>query len=205
MLEKINKLFKKHGQIPQGLKALGIEGRRDCDKRFEMYKLDSILKKNMNVLELGSNCGFLSCLIAERVMNVTGIEMDPILVEVANEAKRVLNIPNVNFKKMKFEDYSISSDKFDFVLSCQMHMWVKLPFVIYIGKVCSKISDGGYLLFESHDLQTIDKNIHQKLEIIMSKKMKLIHSGHWVENPGQYWIPPKNHKKIPRNFYIFQK
>ena len=196
-------LFADHGQIPQGLKALGIIGRRDSDARYMMYGLDTVLTDKFEVLDIGCNCGFLSCKIAPQVRKVTGIDIDPDLVRIANLATVMLNIRNCVFFNKDLKEYHLVS-KYDLVIASQIHHWVKLPFDFYIDKLIALVKDGGYLLFESHDTDNVDADIDEKIELIIKKGFSVVHSGHWVEDPGQYWIPPKKHKKIPRQYYLMR-
>lgn len=199
----IKDLLAVHGQIPQGLEELGIQGRRDSDKRYEMYGLDIILEDHFDVLDIGCNCGFLSCLIAKKVRRMTGIDIDATLIKIANLTATALNIRNCVFFEQDLKEYK-PKKTFDLVMASQIHMWVKWPFDSYIDKIKSLVSDKGYLLFESHDTDNVDADIDTKIAMLCKKGFSIIHSGHWVEDPGQYWLPPKKHKKIPRQYYLMR-
>jgi len=194
-------LMEKHGQIPQGMKELGIEGRRDSDARYVMYGFDAILKDNFRVLDIGSNCGFLTCLVARKVRKAVGIDHDRTLIEISNAAATALNIRNCVFFQEDIKEFH-PEDPFDLVIACQVHMWVHLPFNEYVIMLMAFVKPGGYLLFESHDLDNVDADIDDKLALLIDSGFTIIHSGHWVEDPGPYWIPPKKHKKIPRQYYL---
>lgn len=207
---KIMDLFKEHGQISQGLVELGIEGRRGSDMRFMMYRLGDYLKPYHKVLDIGCNCGFLDCLIAKRVSAVLGVDKDPTLIKIARIATKATGVAsNTHFVNDDFNDFHDGEGAkhrktFDLVMSCEMHMWVRLPFETYITRAASYIKTGGVLLFESHDTDNVDKDIIDKINIIKSKGFRQIWSGSWLEDPGKYWIPPKQHKKIPRQFCLLK-
>jgi len=202
-LDTINKLFKKHGQYSQGLRALDIEGRRDSDMRYKMYNIDAYLKPEHTVLDIGCNCGFFSCLLAQKASSVVGFDKDKTLIQIAKIAADCLGLDNTLFVSGDFSSYN-SKVQYNFVIASQIHYWVKIPFEQYVAKVSSLVKPGGYLLFESHDIQTVDKDIEQKVAVL-SLFFDIVESGGWVEDPGKYWIPPKAHKTIPRKFYIMKR
>ncbi|MCK5609592.1 class I SAM-dependent methyltransferase [Candidatus Pacearchaeota archaeon] len=203
LINRIHSLLRDHGQVPQGLKELGIKGRRECDMRYEMYGFDLILKDTFDVLDIGCNCGFLSCLIAKKVRRVVGIDINKILIEIANLASIALNLGNCLFFVSDFREYKPASKR-DLVIASQIHFWLKIPFEDYVDKLVTLVKDQGYLLFESHDTDTVDADIDKKISLMIDKGFVVIHSGHWVEDPGQCWIPPKKHKKIPRQYFLMR-
>src|SRR5690606_30426243 len=48
------------GNFYQSNDELNISGQRPTAKRFEIYQLDSLLMPHHDVLDIGSNCGFIS-------------------------------------------------------------------------------------------------------------------------------------------------
>lgn len=203
-LGKIHSLFKKHGQYSQGLRALGVNGRRDSDARFEMYNMDAYLKPEHVVLDIGCNCGFFSCLLAKRAAGVVGFDKDATLIQIAHIAADALGLDNTIFSYGDFNVYE-GKTQYDFVIASQIHYWVKIPFDHYAKKLSMFVKRGGYLLFESHDIETVDKDIADKIITLSRAGFAVLSSGDYVEDPGQYWIPPKPHKKIPRKFYILRR
>lgn len=203
IVSQIMRLFKEHGQIPQGIKALGIKGRRDSDTRYKLYNLDAHLKPSFNVLDIGCNCGFLSCLIARRVNSVIGIDKDKVLIKAANLAAEALGLINCSFVCGDIKNHK-PDEPYDLVVASQIHMWVAMAFPDYVQMLHALVKPGGLLLFESHDTQNVDKDIARKVNVLIMSGFENVLTGTWTEDPGQYWIPPKKHKKIPRNFYLMR-
>ena len=192
-------------QFPQGLKALGIEGRRDSDMRFKMYGLDTVLNQDSLVLEPGSNCGFLSALIAQYSGGVWGFDIDMAMVEVANLVKKELGIHNAFFFQSRFEEFS-DDHTYDLVVACQLHHWVSMEFEQFTSKIISFVKKGGYLLFETHNINTIDRDWFPKTRHIMDQGFDLIRGGEWVEEkPGRFWIPERNEPDIPRKWFLMRR
>jgi len=204
-LQEIRTLFKKHGQYSQGLKALGIEGRRDSDFRYQLYNLDSYIKESFDVLDIGCNCGFFSCLLAQRVNHVRGIDKDETLIQIANIASDLMRTTfKTHFICADFKTFD-GIKQYDLVIASQIHYWVNMSFAKYAEKATGMVKKGGFLLFESHDIDTVDKDLTCKMCTLSHNGLVTVYSGDYVEDPGQYWIPPKAHKKIPRKFYLMQK
>lgn len=204
MIDQIRLMFEQHGQYSQGLKALGIEGRRDSDFRYKLYDIDEHMNDSMEVLDIGCNCGFFSCLLANKVKYVTGFDKDHLLIGIALAAAQTLGLHNTCFVVRDFNEFE-ATKQYDFVIASQIHMWVDMPFDEYAKKIAGYVKPGGYLLFESHDTETVDKDIRHKVDMLFCQGLSVIHSGGWSEDPGMHWIPPKEHKKILRLFYFMKK
>lgn len=203
VIVNIKALLDQHGQYPQGLKALGIVGRRDSDFRYGLYDIDGYLNDKLDVLDIGCNCGFFSYLLSRKVRSVTGIDIDPLLINVADMAIEALNVDNCTFIVQDFAKFH-PINQYDLVIASQVHHWISLSFTEYADLLKGVVKDGGYLLFESHDTDTVDFDIARKVHALAVRGFSVVHSGQWVEDPGQYWVPPKKHKKIPRQFYLMR-
>lgn len=210
-VKEINKLLEEYKQYPQGLKTFGIEGRRDSDMRMDMYKLTDFVDPDSQVLDIGSNCGFLDVLLAPHVDKLVGVEIDETMIKVSRLAADALGLTNCFFinADFRYQDEMrkyIHDRKFDLVISCQMHHWVKLPFASYVAYLLHYTRPGGHLLMESHNLNTIDSNWSTKVETLNNAGFQTLRVGSWAENPGPYWIPPKvGEPLIPRQFVIFRR
>ena len=142
------------GYFYQGLEELGITGAKPTGFRFSQYQVDDILK-NADVLDIGSNCGFVSCYCARRAASVTAIEVNPFLNRIAKDAADYLKLGNINFVENDFSTF-VSDKEFDVVLSFSNHHTIDgnlhMDFERYIEKVVDLLKPGGYLLFESHNV-----------------------------------------------------
>ena len=134
------------------------------------------------MLDIGSNCGFVSLYTSEFVKSVTGVEINPFLVKISNDTKEFLNIQNVKFVCSTFEEYN-TEEKFDIVYSFANDSTIDnnttFNFEEYIQKILFLLSSGGLLIFESQALDVlVPSKFQSKLEIlekyfIISEKRKV--------------------------------
>ncbi len=140
------------GGLYQSFNELDIEGKRDTKERIEEYELKKYLNKNHDVLDIGCNCGFIDLQISPYVNSIDGIEINPYLIDIANEVKKYLKIEKVSFYAKGFEDYE-TDKKYDAVFSFAADEVAdglsKLSFIDYVKKILSLMKEGGYLFFES--------------------------------------------------------
>tara|TARA_B100001013_G_scaffold334821_1_gene252780 strand:- start:402 stop:1058 length:657 start_codon:yes stop_codon:yes gene_type:complete len=175
-------IYSKQDGFYQGLDKINIKGSRSTEKRFNEYNIGSLFSKNKNVLDIGSNCGFVSLHTSEFVKSVTGVEINPFLVKISNDTKEFLNIQNVKFVCSTFEEYN-TEEKFDIVYSFANDSTIDdnttFNFEEYVQKILFLLSSGGLLIFESQALDVLVPNKFQlKLEIlekyfIISEKRKV--------------------------------
>lgn len=139
----------------QGLVRLGIGGAKPTEERLARYAIDDCLRSGDRVLDIGSNCGFLSLAIADRVGSVEGIEYNPYLVSVANLARDFLGVENARFCVGDFEEFE-PEGRYDAAFSLANHCTIdgnlNMGFEDYIAKVFSLLRSGGHLFFESHNV-----------------------------------------------------
>lgn len=136
----------------QGYEEIGIDGWRPTEKRFERYNIMKYLQKNKLVLDIGSNCGFLSLYVSKYVDHVAGVEINPYLVNIANDTKQYLKIENAMFHCSSFEDFK-TIEKFDIIFSLANDSTIdgntKFNFIEYIKKILSLLKNNGFLMFEN--------------------------------------------------------
>ena len=157
------------------------------------------------MLDIGCNCGFLSCMIARRVRSLLGVDKDSDLLKAATLAARVLGVENANFVRLFYDELEGYARRFDLVCALQVHMWTGMKFDRYVDVLDPLVREDGLLLFESHDTDNVDSDIEIKARTIADRGYTVLHTGDWVEDPGQYMVPARSHKKIPRRFYLFKK
>lgn len=142
------------GYFYQGLEELGIMGVKPTGFRFKQYQVDDIIC-GASVLDIGSNCGFVSCWCAKTAKSVTGIELNPYLNRVARDTAEYLKQGNVRIIDGDFAQMDID-EKYDVVLSFSNHHTIDnnlyMEFDAYIRRVLGLLKPGGYLLFESHNV-----------------------------------------------------
>ena len=163
-------IYSKEQGFYQGFDKIGIVGSRSTEKRFNEYNIGNLFSKNENVLDIGSNCGFVSLYTSEFVKSVIGVEINPFLVKISNDSKAFLGIQNVKFICSTFEEYR-TEEKFDVVYSFANDSTIDdnttFNFEEYIQKILFLLSPGGLLIFESQALDVLVPNAFQlKLEIL---------------------------------------
>ena len=163
-------IYSKEQGFYQGFDKIGIVGSRSTEKRFNEYNIGNLFSKNENVLDIGSNCGFVSLYTSEFVKSVIGVEINPFLVKISNDSKAFLGIQNVKFICSTFEEYR-TEEKFDMVYSFANDSTIDdnttFNFEEYIQKILFLLSSGGLLIFESQALDVlVPSKFQSKLEIL---------------------------------------
>ena len=163
-------IYSKEQGFYQGFDKIGIVGSRSTEKRFNEYNIENLFSKNKNVLDIGSNCGFVSLYTSEFVKNVIGVEINPFLVKISNDTKAFLGTQNAKFICSTFEEYE-TKEKFDIVYSFANDSTIDnnttFNFEEYIQKILFLLSSGGLLIFESQALDVlVPSKFQSKLEIL---------------------------------------
>lgn len=140
------------GYFYQGLKSLGITGLRNSDARIAKMNLKDRVKEK-NVLEIGCNTGFLALGLADSAQHIVGLDINPHLNGIAQEAARYLDASNTAFIVEAFENYA-HDQTFDCVISFANHSTfdgnTKQSLSEYFQKCSAHLKNGGSFLFESH-------------------------------------------------------
>ncbi|AYD65293.1 class I SAM-dependent methyltransferase [Achromobacter sp. B7] len=143
-----------HGYFYQGLEELGITGGKPTGFRFKQYDVDQILN-NADILDIGSNAGFVAVYCAWRAKSVTAIELNPHLNRVARDTAKHFKLSNMEVIDGDFSTFQ-SDRKYDVVLSFSNHHTIDgnldMGFENYIKRIVSFLRPGGHLLFESHNV-----------------------------------------------------
>lgn len=164
------------GQFYQSYEPLNIPGSRDTAFRMKTYQMDNYLDKNMDVLNIGCNCGFIDCTIAGKVKSITGIEYDAYFLKFANELKEIEGIKNITFMAGDFKTIKLSK-KFDMICSFAVHKWIGLPLEEYFMRLYNLLNERGIILFESHGIDTDDTNIEVDLRSAIEGRFEIVQSG----------------------------
>ncbi len=139
----------------QGMERLGVSGVKPSEERFARYDIAEYLRPTDKVLDIGSNNGFWSLVLAPTVGHVDGLEFNPYLVAIANIAKEYLGVANASFIPADFVDFE-TSEQYEVVCSLANHCTIdgnlSMDFEQYVAKVFSLLQPGGILLFESHNV-----------------------------------------------------
>lgn len=147
------KLYTK-GYFYQGLEEICITGAKPTGFRFSQYGVDDLLQ-GAEVLDIGSNCGFVAAYCAKRAKHVTAVELNPYLNRIARDTATHLRLGNVDVVDADFTGWE-TDRRFDVALSLSNHHTIDgnldMGFAKYIGKIAGLLRPGGWLLFESHNV-----------------------------------------------------
>lgn len=187
----------------QGLEEIDIDGWRPSENRLKKYNIDKYLLKEKTALDIGCNCGFFTIVVSRHVKHIEGLDINPYLINIANDVKDFLEINNASFCKSSFEDYNIV-EKFDIIFSLGNDETIdgntKFMFSQYIEKIYSILAHDGILIFES---QAIDayyaKAIFQpkleKLETLFEiLENKIVEAEYPINVPNRIFLILKKKK-----------
>ena len=153
----------------QSFKSIFLSGYRQTEDRI----VDLDLRRHLigkSVFDIGCNAGFLLLQLSNDISSGCGIDINPSLIDTANAVKDHLDVKNIDFKCITFEEVNEES-KFDVVLSCANHSTydgnTKHTLNEYFRKCASLLNDNGKIIFESHppQLEPEDK-LQETLEVL---------------------------------------
>ena len=135
----------------QSLECIGLIGKRPTSYRIEKYGLMDVLRKDMNVLDIGCNTSFIDFSIANSVNSVLGIEHEAVYVEISKKVKEYLGVSNVEVWQGEFTDWVGDNQKaYDLILSFAVHRWMGFSPKEYIEIIDKLLTCDGYVCIESH-------------------------------------------------------
>ncbi|MFH1386564.1 MAG: class I SAM-dependent methyltransferase [bacterium] len=156
------------GYFYQGCDLVGIQGLRDTRARVLSMDLKNRLK-GLDILDIGCNSGFLDLIIADSAASITGLDINPYLIQIGKVTAKYLNISNVDLLASSFEDWALNN-RFDAVLSFANHHTydnlTKHSLETYFSKCASFLKPNGLFLFESHAPNFEGKNLNNVIDII---------------------------------------
>lgn len=166
--------FGEHNLYYEGYERLDLKGLRNTENRLKLYDMKSHLHKEDAVLDIGCNCGFLDITIAPLVKSIDGIEYNEGLLKYARRLSRIVGVQNTTFIQGDFKEFN-TEKKYDLILSFAVHKWIGLPEREYFIKLKSFLSDKGEILFETHELETMDKGIEENINAYISGIFEISH------------------------------
>ena len=138
----------------QSFEYIGLDGIRPTNERVTIYHLLDYLTRDMDVLDLGCNTGFLDMAVASYVRTVTGIEYDSSLQQIGKYVSEQLGIDNVEFLhqdiKAWFDDNQKAIRKYNAIFSFAVHHWIDMSANDYVQKLCGIMKEHALLWLESH-------------------------------------------------------
>lgn len=164
------------GKFYQSLPQLSIIGQRSTEKRFKIYKLEKILNKDQEVLDIGCNVGFFDIFISKHIKHIDGIDINKKLIYIGNMVKNYLKINNISFFDCSFEDFKLDK-KYDMVFLFAIYHWTSYSFTEFLFKVKKLLKPNGYIIIESHNIHTIDKTFDERISYIEKMALKKLWDG----------------------------
>lgn len=136
----------------QGFNEIKLKGCRSTEKRFELYGIKKYLNSNHTALDIGCNCGFFTLLISKFVGKIDGVEINPHLINIANDTKEFLKINNAEFFVSSLENF-YSGKRYDLIFSLANDETVDINTVFsfseYIKKILDNCKNKALLIFET--------------------------------------------------------
>jgi len=172
-LEKLHKKLRKHveNQIKewdsfvyapengfyQGFEEIKIDGCRPTEQRFVRYEIEKYLSKDKIALDIGCNCGFLTIHLSKFLKYIDGVEINPYLTNIGKDTKEFLEIQNVDFHTLGFEEFN-TDKKYDIIFSLANDNTIdgktKFTFTEYIVKIQDLLKPNGLLMWETVSMDT---------------------------------------------------
>lgn len=107
------------GYFYQSFELAKIRGLRDTQARVDAMDLRKWLE-NKNVLDIGTNTGFLALSVSDITKKIIGLDINPHLILIAKLVQEYLKIEKSEFIISSFEDY-VCLEKVDVILSFANH------------------------------------------------------------------------------------
>ena len=178
----------------QSLPLLGIIGDRKTDIRIREYGLERYLRKDTDVLDIGSNSGFFDLEISEKVNSVTGVEYIKSLSDVGKTVAEHMNIDNVKFICDDYNKWQDDNKKrYDLIFSFAVHIWIDVSPERYALQLYDMLKDKGHIILESQTMES-DSLFEEYAENMEKAGLSMIHTG-----------VLKDDGVTNRKFYIFEK
>ena len=180
----------------QGFEELEIDGWRPSKKRFNSYDISDYLSEKKIVLDIGSNCGFFSLYVSKFVKQIDGVEINPYLINIANDVKQYIKSLNSNFFNSSFENFN-TEKKYDVIFSLANDSTIdkntKFNFYEYLDKILDLLQKDGLLIFESQAIDVLRKSqFDEKFEILKSHfnilKNTMVNSEYPVNVPQRFFL-----------------
>jgi len=186
-----------NGYFYQSFEKINLSGLRKTKDRVKALNLDSLLY-NKNVLDVGTNTGFLIMQTNLAFKNCVAIDWDKSNIEVANSCKKKLQINNIDFI---CEDFlKLNTDKkFDVVMSLANHTTYDggiENYKEYFLYLIDHMNTNSILVFETHHPEIEKKEKISEIMDFLKKFFTIKDSGNYNFN---------NYADDGREFYILEK
>jgi SAM-dependent methyltransferase len=165
----------------QSFPPLSLPGLRDTEMRLATYRFNDFVPDHASILDIGSNMGFISSLLATRGYELHGVEFNPRLHLIATDMSAHLELKNVQFENASFPDWN-HDGQFDVVLALAVHKWVGMPIEAFVAKISTHLVDGGVVFFESNNYSRIASDFDAETEVFVTAGYEKLHSAVFIDD-----------------------
>ena len=188
------------GYYYQSCESINLSGLRSSKKRVLNYSINEIIREK-EVLDVGTNTGFLLFEIEKNYKSITGIDYNSKLINIANMVKDYLKLKNLSFVNGDFQTYKFDK-KFDTILSLANHSTFDSGIkssAKYLSKCNNLLKDGGYFLIEGHhpsyekisDFSSMIENFVKKNNYEI-KKNSFLKTNFFYDDGRKFYLLKKN-------------
>ena len=181
------------GYFYQSLSKINLRGLRNTIFRKKELKLEKI-SQDKNILDIGTNTGFLLMEMENNFSEALGIDHNPSLIKIANIVKNFLKIQNISFECKSIYDLE-TTIKYDIILSLANHSTFDEGIKDtkkYFSKILELIKPNGFLVLESHhpdyeDLDKFEKIYKEYLENFIILEEGVYSFNNYFDNKRKYF------------------
>jgi|TARA_B100001964_G_scaffold157053_1_gene172493 ubiquinone/menaquinone biosynthesis C-methylase UbiE len=188
------------GYFYQSLEKINLSGLRSSEKRISQYDIANEINGS-EILDVGSNYGFILFQLENVYKSATGIEYNQKLVRVALKIKSYLKRENIFFIQADFLDHNFENNNFNFIFSLANHSTFDKGIVstdIFFEKCNRLLRSGGHFLVEGHHPK------YEKIETFDSLISNFINRyGYEIKN--EKFLKTGNLYDDGRKFFLLRK
>lgn len=196
---KSNKYDYGCGYFYQSSDIIRLSGLRSSKKRVLSYSIKMIIA-NKDILDIGTNSGFLLFELENNYKSIVGIDYNSNLIELANTLKNYLDLKKIIFLNEDFNKYEFNK-KFDVIFSLANHSpydeGIKST-LSYLSKCNTLLKNGGFFLIEGHhpkhekisDFCLLIENFIKKYNYDVKTKSKLF-TNNFYDDGRQFYLLKK--------------
>ena len=188
------------GYFYQSSERINLSGLRSSKKRTLNYSINEILK-NKDILDVGTNSGFLLFELENNFKSILGIDYNQKLINLANIVKDYLDEKKIFFICADFETHKFDK-KFDVIFSLANHSTYDEGIKStekYLSKCNYLLEEDGHLLIESHhpgyekisDFDKIINRFVKEYNYTIIKK-SILKTGFFYDDGRKFYILRKN-------------
>lgn len=179
------------GTLYQGHEEWGISGQRPTVMRLLRYGLHGVVNRQSRVLEIGCDIGLLGLALSSDIAAYTGLESNPVLVEIASKVAEQRGIGNCQFLARDLQAFAAGNGGLTFDLVCAF-AGPQGPAAHPAATLAALVAEHGVLALESGGPQ--DDGFPARLAAVLRQGFVVLRHGR-IQDDGV----------TPRAFYLLRK